>query len=438
MGFQKLLVSVFGVIAVVAVIYFAIGDHSSEKENPFGIEGEASVWGTFSEVEMAPVAKGFSDLSDGAVKFSYSEKDPESFDQDLVESLASGNNPDIVMLPDYLILRHSDKIEYNPYSPQFGPAQYEKQFAQASWIFLDDSGVVAFPFALDPLVMYWNRDLFTNASLTSPPKTWEELRQITPRLTKKDNSGEIQQSSVAFGEFSNVTNAKDVIALLFLQSGKSIVRIEGGVARVDLLDVGAGQGGAESLSSPGSALRYFMTFSNPRGDLYSWNRAMKDSEVKFADGSLAIHFAFASEYSKIKERNPHLNFGVAMVPQPANAKSEITLARTYGLVSLKRAKDKTLARAVVSGLLRDDFPNLVAKQIGLPPVQNGLLALPPVDAAESIFYESAIRSRSWLDPSPARSKEILQRAVEDISAGVLGEDAATARIATELALLLQR
>jgi len=55
----------------------------------------------------------------------------------------------------------------------------------------------ALPGITDTRFLYWNKKLFREAGLDpeSPPKTWDELEQIAPKLTKKDQKGNIVQYS---------------------------------------------------------------------------------------------------------------------------------------------------------------------------------------------------------------------------------------------------
>ncbi len=415
--FQTILLTVFGIITVVAVIVFAKFPADSKKDQAnSGASGNVAIWGTFqAEGGRDKVFSDFNKKFDKVFSVSYEYHDPANFDSDIVEALASGKGPDILLLPDNLILRHSDKIELIPYAsvPQ---RTFQDTFIQASEIYMRDQGLIALPFAVDPMVMYWNRDLFNNASVTQPPAYWDEFLTFAPKLTQHDQkTSEITQSAISFGEYSNVQNAKDIIAMLFLQVGNNIVKMSNGKPVVDLLDT---QGTKVSANQDVvSAFRYFMDFSNPLQNIYSWSRALPSSRDQFINGNLAVYFDYASAYKDIQLKNPHLNFAVAPVPQLRGTKVDITYARMHGLAVLKSSKNKQTAFIAVQRLLESEPSGQFAATYSLPPVRRDLLNKRPTDATLSVFYDSAIRARTWLDPRPEESDKAFRTAVESVSSG---------------------
>ncbi len=415
MKFQYIFLTVFGVVGVLSVIIFSALPSSKEEETIGGAKGNVTIWGTFSAVETQNVINNFNDLYRDSFTVTYVFHDPKTFDNDIVEALASGKGPDILLLPDNLLLRHTDKIQLIPYT-SIPPRNFQAMFVQASEIYMRDTGVLALPFIIDPMVMYWNRDLFNNASITQPPEYWDELLLMSPKLTKRDRqTTNITQSAVPFGEYINVENVKDIIATLFLQVGNPIVTMVDGVPLEKLSD----RRGEQVVPNENvvSALRFFMDFSNPLKSIYTWNRSLKNSRDEFIEGDLAIYFGHTSEYRALQEKNPHLNFSVAPMPLPRETTTEITLARVHGLAVLKSSRNKITAFVAVQRLLDQKPSQEFAAVFNLPPVRRDLLNVRPTDAATSVFYDSAIRSRAWLDPQPSETDMALQDAIESISSG---------------------
>ena len=436
MKLQYILLTFFGIVAVVAVVVFALVPAEPENGAVAGARGNVVIWGTYSSLGIAPVIARFNEVYQESFTVTYEFHDPKTFDREIVEALASERGPDILLLPDDLILRHADKIELISYQ-SMPPGVFSNLFIQAAEIYLRDQGLVALPFAIDPIVMYWNRDLFGNASLSAPPKYWDELLTMTPRLTKRDRrTSDITQSAIAFGEFANVDHAKDILALLMLQVGNSIVEIENGrpVAKVSVYD------GKQFVPDQNiiSALRFYMDFSNPLKSIYSWNRSKSGSLNEFINGNLAVYFDYASAYRGIAQKNPHLNFAVAPVPLPRDTTTEITFAKVHGLAVLKKSKNKQTAFITVERLLLDDAPARdFARAFNLPPVRRDLLGEKPTDAALSVFYDSAIRGRTWLDPRPEESDKAFRQAVESVSSGRTTVAGAVSIIQTQLSAALE-
>ena len=434
MKFQTLLLTIFGVAAVVSVVVFA---NTKSKNQAVESGGNVAIWGTFQHTkDLADLITDFNREHRDQFTISYEFHDAKNFDSDIVEALSSQKGPDVLLLPDDLVLRHFDKVELIPYT-MFPPATFSSLFVQSAEIYLRDGGLEALPFAIDPMVMYWNRDLFNNASITAPPKYWDEFLEMTPKLTRRNNkTSELLQSALPFGEFTNVNNAKDLIAMLFLQVGNPIVKIEKNVpvAKVTSLD-GSRIVPDESVVS---AFRFFMDFSNPLKSNFTWSLARGNSLNEFIDGNLAVHFDYASAYNVITKKNPHLNFAVAPMPQPRNTSAEITFGRMHGLAVLKTSKNKQTAFLAIQRLLLDPLPaKRFAAAFSLPPVRRDLLADKPTNPEMSIFYDSAIRARTWLDPKPQASDKAFRDMVELVSSGRSDAPAAVSKLNGQLEVILK-
>lgn len=438
MKFQTILLAFFGVMAVVGLIAFSKSDTKSKGDPVLaGAQGNVEIWGQFPDsAGLAKVLSEFNVQFEGNFTISYQYHDPKTFDRDIVEALASGRGPDVLLLPDDLILRHSDKIDMIPYV-SVPPAVFSANYIQAAEIYMREGGLVALPFAIDPIVMYWNRDIFTNASVTLIPQYWDEFTALTPKLTKKNiKTADITQSAIAFGEYENIDHAKDILAMLFLQVGNPIVKIQVGKPVATVVSTSDG-----SKFVPDQdvifALRFFMDFSNPVKNIFTWNRAKSSSQNEFINGNLAILLDYSSAYNAIAKKNPHLNFAVAQVPQPRGTKAEVTFGRVHGLAVLKSSRNKQTAFIAVQRLLIDqnaakDF----AAAYDLPPVRRDLLAIKPTDAALSVFYDAAIRSRTWLDPKPEVTDKAFKDMVESISSGRLDVSKSVATLNAELSSAL--
>lgn len=412
-NFQTVLIVVFVVLAVAGAVFFANPEEKKDSKIA-GATGVAVIWGTYPiPPDFQDMISRFNKQYEGSFSISYQAFDPRTFDRDIVEALASGRGPDILLLPDDLILRHADKLIPIPYTETFGQREFREQFIQASEYYLRPNGMLAYPFAIDPMVMYWNRDIFSSASIAQPPKYWDEFLTMAPKLTKFDRNQRITQSAVAFGEYDNVRNAKSILSMLFLQTGSPIVYPEGGAPVVALSKFAGGQ----PNPSAEMALRFYMDFSNPQKTVYSWNRSKLNSEDEFLAGNLAVYFDYASSYGRLRQKNPNLNFAVAPVPQLRDRKTEITIARLHGLAALKSSKNLQTAYVVIRLLLEPENAATFARVFNLPPVRRDLLSQRPASPEMSVAYDAAIRSRTWLDPRPEETEKEFANLVDSVSSG---------------------
>lgn len=440
MKFQTIILTMFGILAVVALGCLSACPTRNDggDKTLTNAHGNVVIWGTFPTNEAVnKMIRDFNKNYQDIFSISYQFHDPKNFDSDIVEALASQKGPDILLLPDDLILRHSDKIDKYPYASL--PQQvFKAEFVQAAEIYMREDGFFAIPFAIDPMVMYWNRDLFNNASLATPPKYWDEFLEITPKLTKRNpKTSELTQSALPFGEFANVTHAKDVLAMLFLQVGNPLVK---GRPDTGFVSTVADNMGDSSTPDSGvvSALRFFMDFSNPKKANFTWSLARGNSLNEFIDGNLAVYFDFASQYNVIRDKNPHLNFGVAEVPLPRGASAEITMGKVYGLSVLTRSTNKETAYVAISKLLFDKDPARdFSLAYSLPPIKRSLLKEGSTDAAMGVFYDAALRSRTWLDPKPETSDVAFRKMVEAVSSGRMEVGESVARLNDDLNVALK-
>lgn len=421
--FQYVMMFAFGFILVLAVIVFAKSDPKNKGENSpaslAGAQGEVVIWGTLPDNGyLASFFGEFNVKYKESFKVKYVYFDPKTFDRQIIEALASGRGPDVVLLPHDLIIRYVDKIVPIPYRAQFGEREFLNTFVQAADVYVVNDGMIAFPFALDPLVMYWNRDLFASASITTPPRFWEEIPAMVPKLTKKDKNQNIVQSAIPFGEYVNVEAAKDIIAMFFLQVGNPMVQRKG--TRWNMTLHGGGLP-PDVLPDSVAALRFYMNFSDPLKETYTWNRSFESARTQFLNGNLAMYFDVASNYGLLRQSNPHLNFDVASVPLPCRKDdvqcTEITMARMHGLAVLKNSKNVGTSFIAIQLLLDQENAKTFADGFDLPPVRRDLLAIRPSNAADAVFYDSAIRARTWLDPRTEDSERIFRGMVDSITSG---------------------
>ncbi|MEI7504613.1 MAG: leucine-rich repeat protein, partial [Paludibacter sp.] len=81
---------------------------------------------------------------------------------------------------------------------------YQDSFIGQSDLYISPTGFTAIPFLVDPLVMYWNRTMFTNAGIAKYPVYWDEFATIGKKIDVKDVNSNIRRSSIAMGEFVNI------------------------------------------------------------------------------------------------------------------------------------------------------------------------------------------------------------------------------------------
>ena len=427
-NFQLITIIVFIALAVFGIFVFS-GAIPIGNNNEPGALGTVVLWGTVRAETMAPLLEEFN-LANPAFILRYVQKSAESFDQDLLEALATGTGPDIFFLPDDLAFHYADKIFTIPYQ-SYPLASFKENFAGAGEVFLTSRGVLAFPVSIDPLVMYYNRSMLDSSGVIYPPAFWDEVPALVPTITKKDNSNKIIKSAVALGHFSNVVHAKDIISALFLQAGNSIVSERDGVFN-SALNV-SGQ-----TSNLASILKFYTDFADPNKNVYSWNKSFPNSNDAFSREDLAFYFGYASELPSLVNRNPNQNFLAAPLPQIRNANFKATASRVTGIAILSASKNFNTAFTAAGLLSTGDFASKFAIATGVAPARRDLLQVKPNDAYFPIFYSSALYGRSWLDPSPKDTDDIFRRMIDGVLSNSLSPEGAISDASSKLNLLLLR
>lgn len=424
-NFQIALTGIFVFFIVLGVILFA-----GFKGNNATVSGNVVIWGTLDQNIINNLLNEIKNQDTSFKGVSYKQiSNADNFDSQLAEAMASGKGPDAFFLPQYSILKNKDKIVPISFN-SFPLRDFKDRFIEEGELYLTNEGILALPFMVDPLVMYWNRDIFTRAGIANPPKNWDEFFSLSGKITKKDSNLNILKSAVSFGEFRNVNNAKEIISALIMQAGSPIT-----ARRNSYTESVLGMGVANTFPAE-EAVDFYTQFSNPVKPVYSWNRSLDSSEKSFLAGDLAVYFGFASELNTLRAKNPNLNFDVTNLPQVKQG-SNTTFGKMIGIAIAKSSLNPQGAFNALMTITNDTSLSLVSGLTNLPPVSRTLLSTKPIDPYFSVFYDSALLSKGWLDPNYQETNNIFQEMVESIESGKYNVHDSVQKADSDLGALLQ-
>lgn len=415
--FQTILLAVFGASAVAGILIFAflVGSNSA------GTIGEVTVWGPFDEDAVSTVLRQLMDQDDRLKQVTYVQKSPESFTQELTNALASGTGPDLFILDSEHTVVDASKILAIPYET-LSREQYSDLFVEGANVFLSPEGVLGVPLAVNPMVMYWNRDMFANAGLAQPPAYWDELYAMSRAMTQKSDSGIVTKSTVAFGEFANVSHAKAILSTLIMQAGGTIT----GRDRQGALVPGLIARNGESTQPTLSALQFFAGFANPANDYYSWNRSRPQSREAFAAGDLAVYIGYASEEPLLRTLNPNLNFAVAAMPQVRGSARAIDGGIVYALVTPRAAKNPAGGQTAAYLLGSPEASRKLSAVLGYVSARRDALAA-PLQGNDDLYRRQALIVKTWEDPNPVETEAIFRGMIESVTSGAASVQSAVQR-----------
>ncbi|MCB9806201.1 extracellular solute-binding protein [Candidatus Nomurabacteria bacterium] len=429
---QLILLVVAGFAIVVAVIIFAFN-----RSNSGSTEAEVVMWGTFSPDLMINIGRTLQQSNVDISNIVYIQKDPNTIEDEFVSALAEGEGPDLIILNQDQIISNYNRVIKIPYET-FALRDYLNTFISEGDLFASDNGIVAVPLFIDPMVMYWNKSLFSAAGISSPPKYWSEVMGIAPRLTNSDSNLIVSQSAVALGEFRNINHAKEIFLNLILQAGNNVVipntdeNVRGSYKVI--LDERLGY----TVIPTVAAMNFFTQFSNPTKDVYSWNRSLPNSLDRFIGGDLAMYFGFVSEQNTIRQKNPNLDFDVSTMPQSQNASEPKVFGRMSAIAISRNSQNPQGAFNAILKLTSQLVQNQIKIETGLPPVRRDLLQADPNDPFESIFFTSALWSKGVREVDAQKTTEILQSMVESYVTGRSDAGEAVTKAQTEMELLLDQ
>ena len=414
--FQIILMGVFIFFIVAGVIVFA-----TYKSGNQTITDKVQIWGTIDHNTIDKLLSKLGETDQSVKNISYKQINVENFNFQFTEAMAEGNGPDAIILQQDSIFQQKNKILTIPYD-SYSERDFKNQFIEEGELYLSNEGVIGLPFIVDPMVMYWNRDIFSKAGVAIPPKSWDEFFALSQKITEKDDNLNILKSFVSFGEFRNITHAKELLSSLIIQADDKIVSNE---------TVSFGKDGSAE-----EAVDFFVQFSNPVKPVYSWNRSLPESQKMFISGNLAVYFGFASELNNLRVKNPNLNFDVATMPK--TSKSGNVFGKMYSLAITKNSKNPGVVFSAIKILTGDEALKILSDFNGLPPVSRTLLSSKPSNPYQVVFYDSAILTKAWGDPSSPETNLIFQNMIESIISGRQKTKQAIDKASSEIQTLLQK
>jgi ABC-type glycerol-3-phosphate transport system substrate-binding protein len=156
----------------------------------------------------------------------------------------------------------------------------------------------------------------------------------------------------------------------------------------------------------------------------------------FTSGKLTFYIGRASELFKIQSTNPNLSFNVTELPQMKDTNFKRTYGEIYAIMISKNSKNLQATVSTVGGLALNEKSKIISTSSSLPPVLRSLLSETPKNNSYlETFFNSAIISRSWLDPNESKSEIIIRDMIENISSNNLTQAEAIDKANNQLELL---
>jgi len=271
------------------------------------------VWGTLDQSDaLNEIFENYKRINPNISNITYKKIATDTYKKELVDALASGQGPDIFLMNNTWLPSFKDKIVAAPEAESvINEQKFRNNFVDvAAEDFVDGGKIYATPLSVDSLGLYYNKSLFNEAGITSPPADWNQFIADVRKLTRIDATGNITQSAAAIGTAYNINRSTDVLNLIMLQNGTRMADEDG---RVRFNDSNMT---VEKTIFPGeSALNFYTQFADSSSPNYTWNPNLHYSIDAFSEGKTAMMFNYSWHMATVSSKAPKLDFAVAPVPQ---------------------------------------------------------------------------------------------------------------------------
>lgn len=311
------------------------------------------VWGFEDADTWKPIISAYKENNDHEIKY---EKQPfDSFyESRLLNSIASGEGPDLFALPNQWVYRHKEKLAPMPSKMAQNYNLDDEYVPMIKQSLVFDSKIFGMSPSAQPLELFYNPTLFeqrideiessedaalikkSDQYLRVMPKTWDQFVETSKLLTKKSASG-ITQSGVALGT-DKISNAQDLLYLLMYQNGTNIISDNLKTATFSLSKETATD--ANEFSGR-RALDFYTSFATPNSPNFSWSDSAGNDVDAFINGKVAMIFGYPELENYFEAKFPNFTYQKTFVPQLHTDNSKIVDYGKFTAFSVNKLSSKS-------------------------------------------------------------------------------------------------
>lgn len=292
---QYLMVIIGGVVFFIILVLIIRAIFFGSK----GLKKETSLiyWGLWEDVQVVQPLIDQYQQKNPNVKIAYQKMSPESFREKLIARSKNNQGPDIFRFHNTWVPELKEVLAPLP-SQIMSNSEFEKTFYKVHQKDLKvDSYYYGLPLTIDGLVLIYNENLLKKVGISTGPATWDDITDMVPKLTVKDQQGNLITSGIAMGTTSNIEHFSDIFGLLLIQNGGAL----------DKLDQAEAAG----------ALEIYRKFAEaPQG---YWDESMPNSLNAFIQEKVAMIIVPSWVTLEIKAANPEIKLKVVPVPSVPGA-----------------------------------------------------------------------------------------------------------------------
>lgn len=379
-------------------------------------QAKLEFWGVYEDRKsFSKVIEAFqnSNPANQNIKINYRQFSYADYEKAIVEALAAGVGPDLVMIHHTWLAKHKDKLAPMPSSSGIEEinfltlADYQMQLVDVAYKDLvSGNKIYGVPLYVDTLALYYNKDMFNTAGITRPPQSWEEFNKDVESLTKFDEKGNIIQAGAAIGTTKNINRSTDILGALMLQNGTKMTNVTN-TAAVFTRSVNGQKVGE-------NALQYYIDFANPKKTVYAWNESQKYSIDAFIEGKVAMMFNYSHQIPVVRGRYERLNFAVAPMPQFSELDAK-NYANYWAVGVLAKSKNQQAAWRFVNFLASKGGSLAYVTEAERPSARRDIIDMQRNDPRLGIFAVQALSARSWYQIDNIAIEQIFADMIDDVN-----------------------
>jgi multiple sugar transport system substrate-binding protein len=345
-----------------------------------------------------------------SVTINYVKKDIATYEQELINAIASGTGPDIYTIHNDWLPKYKDKLIEAPVNI-LSLRQFQETFVDVAVSDLIDEGkIYALPLSVDVLALYYNKDILGSAGISTPPATWPELVSAVEKITTQDQPGNFVKSGVAMGTGNNVNRAVDILLLLMIQNGTKFYNETLTSADFDKQQTV----GTEQFNPGTTALEFYTQFASPAKKSYTWNSDVDFSVDAFTQSKVGMMLSYAYMQPVIESKAPNLNWAVAPAPQVSKTGLKMNFANYWA---------EGVSKSSLNSAVAWDFLNFATQRAQLesyyekhklPSSRKDILATQISDAEIGVFAESALTAKTVYKKDSGVFETVFLKMIDDV------------------------
>ena len=395
-------------------------------------KAELIMWGLWDESIM--IDKYISEFRKqySNIKIEYRKLTPQEYETELINALAGSRGPDIFAMHHTWYSKHKNKLA--PMSEEVMTLKdYKERFVDLVYDdFVVEDKIYGFPLYTDTLALFYNKDAFNDAGIVSPPKTWQEVQDIVPKLTQIDKNGNINQAGIALGTGKNINRSPDLLSVLMIQAGAQMTNPN------DYTKITFNQGRKQSgqdISPADLALEYYTDFANPRKTVYNWNSTLDNSIDAFYEREVAMMIGYSYQVEAIKAKAPRLNFAVAPLPQVSLDSGLANYANYWGYGVSSQSKYSKEAYTFLKFMTEKEQSQEYFLNTKRPTPRRDLIEVQSQDLDYGVFVNQILQAKTWRQPDNNTVDRILIEAIDNVNLGLLSYNKAISQAQTQIQAL---